>query len=109
MRFDWRWLGLIAIVIVIAGGRQLPWPIVAVAFGIGGGYLLRYGWRVWAGRPSGRGGRIVYWRGQRIQLSEPRRASLPVLRSIMPAIIPLLLGGILALAAVSVVLRGVGL
>jgi len=108
-RFDWRWVGLIAVLIIVSGANRLPWPIVALALGAGGFYLLRYGWQVWAGTGGGRGGRVVYWRGQRIEVNKSRGPSLPSWRDIAPAAIYLLLGGVLALAAVSIVLRGVGI
>ncbi len=109
-RFDWRWVGLIAVLIIIAGANRLPWPLVALALGGGAFYLLRYGWQVWSSTGSGKGGRrIVYWRGQRIEINPSRGPALPSWRDLAPAAIYLLLGGVLALAAVSIVLRGVGL
>jgi hypothetical protein len=54
---------------------------------------------------------VVYWRGQRIEInqsSQSRWSSLPSWRAIAPAALYLLLGGVLALAAVSVMLRGIG-
>jgi hypothetical protein len=97
--------------IIITGANRLPWPLVALALGAGGFYLLRYGWQVWAGNGGKRGARVVYWRGQRIEInqsSQSRWSSLPSWRAIAPAALYLLLGGVLALAAVSVMLRGIG-
>lgn len=108
-QFDWRWVGLIAVLIIMSSASRLPWPVVAIALGGGGFYLLRYGWQVWSGTSGGRGGRVVYWRGQRIEVNKSRGPSLPSFRDIAPAAIYLLLGGVLAVAAVSVILSNVGL
>lgn len=106
--FDWRWVGLIAVLIVIAGANRLPWPLVALALGGGGGYLLVYGWRIWSGGDGGRGGRVVYWRGQRVEVKPSRGPALPPLRSIGPAALYLLLGGLLVAAAATIVLGRLG-
>lgn len=109
LNIDMRWVGLIAVIIVIAGANRLPWPIVAIALGAAAFYLLRYGWSTWSGgRGFGRG-RVIYWRGQRIEMEKPSRLSLPSWRAAGPAAIYLLLGGVMALASLAIVLRGIGL
>lgn len=108
LNIDMRWVGLIAVVVVIASANRLPWPVVAIALGAAAFYLLRSGWGAWSGGVGGRG-RVVYWRGQRIEINTSRRPSLPPMGAIGPAAIYLLLGGVMALASLAVVLRGVGL
>jgi hypothetical protein len=111
MNFDWRWVGLIAILIVVTAGNRIPAPLVALALGGAGGYLLWEGWKIWSrsgGRGSGR--RVVYWRGQRVEMGgQSRRPALPSFRGIGPAAIYLLLGGVLSLAALSLVFRQLGM
>lgn len=108
LRFDWRWVALIVIVAVLANSRRLPWPVLAIALGVGGAYLLYYGWQMWGGGSISRT-QVKYWRGQRYEVRPQRRTQLlPPLRAIGPAIIPLLLGVVLVLAAISIVLRQFG-
>jgi hypothetical protein len=53
---------------------------------------------------------VTYWRGQRIEVGTPRTGpALPDVRSIGPALIYLVPGLIVALVAVVIVLRSVGL
>jgi hypothetical protein len=105
-RFDWRWVGLIAFVALLANAGRLPWQAIALALGGGGAYVLTIGWRAWT-RPGGalERGRVTYWRGQRIETPPRRGASMPRLRDIGPAAIYFLIGGALILAAVAIVLN----
>ncbi|MDW8213645.1 MAG: hypothetical protein RMJ55_08810 [Roseiflexaceae bacterium] len=52
----WRWLALIALVVVLTNSRALPWPLVTLIVGAAAVYLLREGWIVWrrAGGPPTR-------------------------------------------------------
>ncbi len=103
LSFDWRMFGLIAVVVVLAMSRQLPWPVVALALSASGAYVLYSGWRVWSGAGIRRT-RVSYWRGQRIEVNEASRGfSLPPLRAITPALLYLLLGALLFLAGMSIV------
>lgn len=108
---DWRWIGLIVVIAIIAGGSRMPWPITALVLGGGGAYLLYMGWQAWTragGAPSK--SKITYWRGQRIEVGPPRRGpALPRLSDIGPALVPLLLGGVMVLAALSILLRRFGM
>ena len=104
MRFDWRWVAVIIVIAIVASGSSLPWPIIAAALGGGGGYLLYVGWQIWS-NGSIAPKRVTYWRGQRIETSPQRRSGPPPLREIGPALLPLLIGGALVLAAVALVLR----
>lgn len=110
-RIDWRWIAVIAVIAVLASSARLPWPVTALVLGGSGGYLLLMGWRAWAragGAPSR--SKVTYWRGQRIEVGPQRRGpSLPRFSDIGPALLPLLLGGVLVLAAASIVLSAVGL
>ncbi|MFN8501709.1 hypothetical protein [Kouleothrix sp.] len=47
IRFDWRWVGVIAVLVVLTNSGRLPWPVTALAVGAGGAWLLYMGWRVW--------------------------------------------------------------
>lgn len=110
IRFDWRWVALIAGVAVLANARRLPWPVVALALAAGGIYLLVMGWQAWtrAGGPPSRG-RVTYWRGQRYEVAPPRRGpALPRLGDIGPAAIYLLFGSVLVIGAITVALRAFG-
>ena len=110
-RFDWRWIALIVVVIVLASARSLPWPIIALALGGAGGYLLMLGWQAWtrSGGPPSRS-RVTYWRGQRYEVGPTRRGpALPRWGDIGPAAVYFLIGGVLVLAAVSVALRAFGI
>jgi hypothetical protein len=109
-RFDWRLVGVIAVIIILASSGRLPWPVVALALGVAGGYLLRYGWRVWGGGSAIAGRRkVTYWRGQRIEIEPARRGpNLPSLNSLGPAALYLLLGAVFVLAAASITLDQLG-
>jgi len=107
IRFDWRWVALIAFVAILANARSLPWFITALAFGLSGGYLLWLAWQEW-GPGGGRGDtrRVTYWRGERIETSSSARRPRP--RSwdeLAPVVVYALLGTALALGAVAVTLR----
>jgi hypothetical protein len=110
-RFDWRWLALFGFVIVLANAASIPPLVTALVLALAGGYLLRSGWAAWVrsgGAPSRT--RVTYWRGQRYEVGPARRGpALPDLRGVGPAVLPLLIGGALLLAALGVALQGVGL
>lgn len=105
-RFDWRWVALIALVAIIMGGRQLPWPILLVALAGSGGYLLSLGWQSW-GRKTGNSTRVTYWRGQRIEIAPERRRMLPSLQALAPVLVYFVIGSILLLSALVVLLQHV--
>lgn len=107
IRFDWRWIALIVIVAIVANGRALPGPVIFLALAGGGGYLLYFGWKVWNGG-SIRSSRVTYWRGQRIETQVKRRVGLPPLGAIGPALLYLIIGGAMLLAAVAVLLNRLG-
>jgi hypothetical protein len=108
-RFDWRWVGLIGFVALLANAGRLPWQLIAVALGGAGAYVLTIGWRAWtrAGDTFGRG-RVTYWRGQRIETPPRRGATMPRWSDIGPAAIYLLIGGALVLSAVAIILSNLG-
>ncbi|NJN18096.1 MAG: hypothetical protein HC822_18430 [Oscillochloris sp.] len=112
-RFDWRWIALFAVLIVLANSRSLPWPIITITMGGGGIYLLVLAWQVWNGgnlRRPPPSSRVTYWRGQRIETSgPPRRAPFSDLAGIGPALIYGLIGLALTLGAVVVALNGLGI
>lgn len=106
MQFDWRWIGLVVVIAIIAGSAQLPWPVVALALAGGGGYLVYAGWQKWQRSAGGGGGkRVTYWRGERIELPSSGGRNLPATRGIIPALPYFLIGGALVLAAVGIVVQ----
>ncbi|MEN9936790.1 MAG: hypothetical protein RLZZ387_3369 [Chloroflexota bacterium] len=111
IRFDWRWVALIALIILVVNSASIPWYVTALALATGGGYLLYEGWLIWrryGGAPSR--SRVTYWRGQRYEVRPTRRGpTLPDTRGLRPAGAHLFFGGILALAALAVMLRAIGL
>lgn len=111
IRFDWRWVGVIVVLVVLTNSGRLPWPVTALAVGAAGAWLLYMGWRVWMreGGPPERS-RVTYWRGQRIELEPPRRGpALPRMRDIGPAALYFIVGVVLLLAAATIGLRGLGM
>jgi hypothetical protein len=114
IRFDWRWIAAILVVALLANSRALPWPVVAGALALGGGYLLYLGWGVASGLGGMRGPaatrRVTYWRGQRIETqAPPRQIRMPSLRELGPAALYLVVGGVMVLAAIGVAARALQL
>jgi hypothetical protein len=110
MRFDWRWIAVIALIVVMVNSASIPWQVTALALGAGSGYLLYQGWLIWrrSGGPPTRT-RVTYWRGQRYEVGPTRPGpALPSLSGIRPAAGHLFVGGVLALAAVAIVLGALG-
>jgi hypothetical protein len=111
IRFDWRWVAVIGVLVVLANAGRLPWPVTALVAAGGACWLLAQGWRVWVregGAPAR--SRVTYWRGQRYELAPERRGpALPRWRDIGPAALYFILGGVLLLAAVAIALRGLGI
>jgi hypothetical protein len=110
IQFDWRWVALILFVALLVNAGRLPWQIVALVLGGVGAYLLVLGWRAWTHTDgSSSRSRVTYWRGQRIETAPPRRGpALPRWGDIGPAIIYFLIGGVLVLAAATLVLQRLG-
>ncbi|NOK63571.1 MAG: hypothetical protein GFH27_549281n438 [Chloroflexi bacterium AL-W] len=106
MSFDWRWIAVIGIVILLLNVGQNP--LLAILFlGGGGAYVLYMGWQAWT-RAGGSTSstRVTYWRGQRIELKPERsKSSLPKLSNIGPAALYLLIGGVMVLAAISMAIN----
>jgi hypothetical protein len=93
LRFDWRWLIAIVVLVALTNSARLPWPVTVLIVGAGGVWLLLIGWRVWV-REGG----------------PPRRGpALPRMRDIGPAALYLILGGVLLLAALAIALRNLGI
>jgi hypothetical protein len=111
VQFDWRWVVAIVVLVVLASGSSLPWPVRVLVLGGSGGYLLWLGWQAWVrsgGAPTR--SRVTYWRGQRYEAAPPRRGpALPRWNDIGPAVPYLLFGGILALVALTIALRALGI
>jgi len=111
LRFDWRWVAVIAVLVVLTNSSRLPPLVTALVVGGAGVWLLMMGWRVWVreGGPPERG-RVTYWRGQRIEVAPQRRGpALPRMRDIGPAALYFIIGVVLLLAAGAIGLRSFGL
>ncbi|HMO59778.1 MAG TPA: hypothetical protein PKA05_01660 [Roseiflexaceae bacterium] len=110
-RFDWRWVALIVLLVVLVNRANLPWQLVVVAVAAGGGYLLREGWRIWrlyGGQPART--RVQYWRGQRYESGPARPGpALPDWSGLKPAVLHLIFGMILLLIALALLLQSLGL
>jgi hypothetical protein len=113
-RFDWRWVALIVFVAILANARSLPWFVTAAVLGGSGGYLLWLAWRSWGGGGGWGGrradtGRVTYWRGQRIETpGAARRYRSRSWEELAPVAIYGLIGAALVLAALSLLLRALG-
>ncbi len=111
MRFDWRWVIAIVVLVVLASASRIPWPITAAVLGASGAWVLALGWQAWVragGAPSR--SRVTYWRGQRIEAAPQRRGpALPRWSDIGPAAIYFIIGGVLALSAIAIALGGLGI
>ena len=108
MSFDWRWIAVIGVVILLLTVGPGTNPLLIILFlGGGGAYVLYMGWQAWT-RAGGStsGTRVTYWRGQRIEIKPERsKPSLPKLSTIGPAALYLIIGGVMVLAAISMVIN----
>ncbi len=104
IRFDWRWVALIALVVILANSSFIPWPLIFLALAGGGGYLLYMGWNVW-NRGTISAKRVTYWRGQRIETPPRGGVGLPPWRAIVPALLYLIIGAAFILSAGAILLR----
>jgi hypothetical protein len=115
VRFDWRWVAVIAFVAILANARSLPWYVTAATFAASGGYLLWLAWRAWGIGGWGGGARadtrnVTYWRGQRIETGGPSRRYRPRnWDELAPVAVYGLVGLALTLAALSLLLRALGM
>lgn len=106
---DWRWVGLIVVVALLANGHLIPWPVTALLLLGGGGYLLFVGWQVWSGTSNPfQSTRVTYWRGQRIEVKAAQGArGIPPLRAVGPAVVYLVIGAALLLGGIAVLVGNV--
>ncbi len=97
--FDWRWIVVIVVALMFFGQLNLSLsPIMGVVLlGLGGYWALQAGLTPWRGRGPLLGNtKVSYWRGQRIEMKQPRRSRFAV-----PAATPLAISVLyLALSAV---------
>lgn len=99
--FDWRWIGAIAVIVLLTQIRFMPPYVTGLVLAVGGGYFLSIGWKAWM-RGGGSSGsrRVTYWRGQRIETPPARRSfSAPRGRDLGQSVLFLLIGGVMVLAA----------
>ncbi len=113
LRIDWRWIALFVIIIVLANARSLPWPITALALALPGGWLLyqsvqMLGLSIPGMRQSTT--RVTYWRGRRIETNtQSRRSPFWDRTHLVPGLLYGITGLALALAALAVVTRNLGM
>ncbi|MFV9507816.1 MAG: hypothetical protein AB4911_24980 [Oscillochloridaceae bacterium umkhey_bin13] len=113
-RFDWRWAAVIVVIALLANARSLPWPVTALTLGVPGGYLLSLAWTAWRRSGGWADGnsttRVTYWRGQRIETPASPRRYRPARHwdDLAPVVVYGLFGVALLLAALTIVLRGLG-
>jgi hypothetical protein len=74
MNFDWRWIGIILILLYVV----FPDPRTAIVVAaIGAGWMIQAGLQPWrAGRSSFSSTKVTYWRGQRIETRQSTRARI---------------------------------
>lgn len=111
LRFDWRWLGVIVVVALLANSAMIPWQIFVVGIAAAGSYLFVLAWREWQGGAGiGDGKREVYWRGERIELPAERNTSLaPSNRNVGATLLYGALGAAMWLGAIGVIFNQLGL
>ncbi len=110
-RFDWRWIALFVVIIILANTHSVPWPLTALALAAPAGWLLyQAAQTLGISRPGARSStRITYWRGRRIETSGPPRRNVWLDRAnLVPALLYGVFGLALALAALAVVARNLG-
>ena len=108
--FDWRWIIVIVIALMFFGQLQIsPSPMVGVVLlALGGYWAVQAALRAWREASPGLGStKVTYWRGQRIELRQPRRARFrtPAVTPLAVALIYLLMGAGLWLGAARLLLR----
>lgn len=108
--FDWRWIGAIAVIVLLTQIRYMPPYVTAIVLAGGGAYFLSIGWKAWTRGGGASGGRrVTYWRGQRIETPPARRNfSAPRGRDLGQALIFLAIGGVMVLAAGSMLFEIIG-
>lgn len=103
--FDWRWIGVIAIIVLLTQIRFLPPYVSALLLAGGGGYFISIGAKAWL-RGGGGGKKVTYWRGQRTETAPERRSfTIPHGRTLWQSVVYLLIGGVLVLGALSIFAR----
>ncbi|MGB9737847.1 MAG: hypothetical protein C0184_08395 [Chloroflexus aggregans] len=110
LRFDRRWIALLIIIVVLANTRSLPWPLTALALAIPAGWLLyQAAQTLGIDLPGTRSStRVTYWRGRRIETSGPPRRFIVNRANLVPGLLYGVFGLALALAALAVVTRNLG-
>ena len=108
--FDWRWIGAIAVIVLLTQIRFMPWYVMAGVLAAGGGYFVSIGWKAWTRGGGGGGKRVTYWRGQRIEVAPQKRGfTTPRGRDLGQSLIFLVIGGVMVLAALSMLAERVGM
>lgn len=101
-----RWALVFAALIVITGGRHMPWPVSAGTLATLGIIALYSAWRPSRRTSSGQGPGDVVWRGQRIPRAHVRRSLTT--GQIVDTTLRLAPGAVLLLLALAQLLRGIG-
>jgi hypothetical protein len=102
----WRWILLFVALVVITGGRQIPWPASAGMLAILGIVAIYSAWRAPRRTPPGQVLGDVVWRGQRIARTRTRRSL--TMGQIAHMAVRLTPGIVLMLLALAQFLRGIG-
>ena len=100
--FDYRWLAIIFIILLLVFPRSPQLNIVVL--GIGAGWAIQAGLAPWRGSRGVLGGtKVSYWRGQRIVTKQPARARIRSASSVqlLVSLIYLVLGLGMAYAALA--------
>ena len=111
---DWRWIIVIVIALIFFGQLRLATSpeLGVVLLALGGYWAVQAGMIPWRGRGSLLGSRnkVTYWRGQRIELKQPRRARFrtPAATPLLVSLVYLTMGIGLWLGALRLLLRLVG-
>lgn len=100
LNFDWRWLGVILILLFLLSPDPLTKVVLAA---IAAAWMVQAGLDPWRGGRSTLGStKVTYWRGQRIETKVSTRARLRSVSSIqmVVSVIYLMLGVASAWAAI---------
>ena len=108
---DWRWIVVIVIALLFFGQLRLApsSELGVILLALGGYWAVQAGLQPWRERGSILGNRkVTYWRGQRIELEQPRRRArfrTPAATPLLVSLVYLVLGAGLWLGALRLLLR----
>ena len=111
--FDWRWIVVIVVALIFFGQLRLaPSPELGIILlALGGYWAILAGLGPWRNRGSLLGStKVTYWRGQRIELRQPRRVQWRTITGmpLLVSLVYLILGAGLWWGALRLLLRQIG-